>query len=73
MFLHELPVSPLLAELPSILLTAGTFGTAWTFIAYALVGVVAVLFIYNFVPETKNKTLEQISAELSSRCVLYIL
>lgn len=44
-----------------------TFGTSWTFIFYSVICVLAVIFIYKYVPETKNRTLEQISAELSTR------
>ena len=49
------------------LFSSGTFGTSWTFIFYSVVCVLAVIFIYKYVPETKNRTLEQISAELSTR------
>lgn len=40
-----------------------TFGPLWTFWLYALVGVVAWIFVYRLVPETKGKTLEQIEAQ----------
>lgn len=46
---------------------AGSIGTSFTFIFYAVICIVAVLFIYKYVPETKNRTLEQISAELNAR------
>ncbi|XP_020623662.1 solute carrier family 2, facilitated glucose transporter member 12-like [Orbicella faveolata] len=44
-----------------------SIGTSSTFIFYAVICIVAVLFIYKYVPETKNRTLEQISAELNAR------
>lgn len=44
-----------------------SIGTSSTFIFYAVVCVLAVLFVYKYVPETKNRTLEQISAELNAR------
>lgn len=44
-----------------------TFGTSWTFIFYTVICIAALIFIYKYVPETKNRTLEQISAELNSR------
>lgn len=44
-----------------------SIGTSSTFIVYAVICIIAVLFIYEYVPETKNRTLEQISAELNAR------
>ena len=44
-----------------------SIGTSSTFIFYAVICVVAVFFIDKYVPETKNRTLEQISAELNAR------
>jgi len=44
-----------------------TFGTSWTFIFYTIICILAVIFIYKYVPETKNRTLEQISAEFNAR------
>lgn len=40
-----------------------SFGPAWTFWLYALVGIVAWIFVVRLVPETKGKTLEQIEAQ----------
>jgi MFS transporter, SP family, galactose:H+ symporter len=40
-----------------------SFGRPWTFWLYALVGVIAWIFVYRLVPETKGKTLEQIEAQ----------
>jgi MFS transporter, SP family, galactose:H+ symporter len=45
-------------------------GHAWTFWVYALVGVVAWIFVYKLVPETKGKTLEEIEAEGRARARL---
>lgn len=42
-------------------------GTSSTFIFYAVVCILALLFVYKYVPETKGRTLEQISAELNAR------
>ncbi|HXW61720.1 MAG TPA: sugar porter family MFS transporter [Candidatus Acidoferrales bacterium] len=39
-----------------------TLGRPWTFWLYAIVGVVAWIFVLRMVPETKGKTLEQIEA-----------
>ncbi|KAL9980903.1 hypothetical protein ACROYT_G009544 [Oculina patagonica] len=44
-----------------------SIGSSTTFIFYAVICIAAVLFIYKYVPETKNRTLEQISAELNAR------
>lgn len=43
----------------------GSIGPFWTFLTYALIGVVAIFFICHFVPETKGKSLELVSAELN--------
>jgi sugar porter (SP) family MFS transporter len=40
-----------------------SLGPAWTFWLYALVGIVAWIFVARIVPETKGKTLEQIEAQ----------
>ena len=45
----------------------GSIGPSSTFVFYAVVCVIAVLFVYKYVPETKNRTLEQVSAELNAR------
>ncbi len=37
-------------------------GRAWTFWLYAIVGVLAWIFVYKMVPETKGRTLEEIEA-----------
>lgn len=42
-------------------------GTSSTFVFYAVVCILALLFVYKYVPETKGRTLEQISAELNAR------
>jgi hypothetical protein len=43
-----------------------SFGIAATFLMYAGICLLAVLFIFVFVPETKNRTLEQITHQLHS-------
>ncbi|XP_064626361.1 solute carrier family 2, facilitated glucose transporter member 12-like isoform X2 [Lineus longissimus] len=40
-------------------------GVSWTFILYSGICAIAVVFIFSFVPETKNRSLEQISSDLS--------
>ncbi|XP_014662710.1 PREDICTED: solute carrier family 2, facilitated glucose transporter member 12-like isoform X2 [Priapulus caudatus] len=45
----------------------GAIGTSWTFISYGFICFASILFIYVFVPETKNKSLEKISKELNNR------
>ncbi|KAL4624365.1 solute carrier family 2, facilitated glucose transporter member 10 [Arapaima gigas] len=42
-------------------------GISRTFLLYGVVGVVAVLFIYTTLPETKGKSLEEIDKELSKK------
>jgi SP family galactose:H+ symporter-like MFS transporter len=40
-----------------------SLGRPWTFWLYALVGIIAWIFVYRRVPETKGKTLEQIESQ----------
>ena len=63
-----------MANWGSNLLVALTFlsllhvlGRPWTFWLYALIGVLAWIFVLRMVPETKGKTLEQIEANWRSR------
>jgi predicted MFS family arabinose efflux permease len=54
-----------------------SFGIAATFLMYAGICLLAVLFIFVFVPETKNRTLEQIAYQLHSgpvtqSCIKYL-
>ncbi|XP_077191646.1 solute carrier family 2, facilitated glucose transporter member 10 [Paroedura picta] len=42
-------------------------GLSWMFLLYGLVGVVAVIFIYFFVPETKGQSLEEIDHQFSKK------
>lgn len=44
-----------------------TLGASWTFIFYTVICLVGLIFIYKYVPETKNRSLEQISAEFNTR------
>jgi sugar porter (SP) family MFS transporter len=44
-----------------------SIGRPWTFWLYALVGVIAWIFVNRLVPETKGKTLEQIEAQWRGR------
>lgn len=39
-------------------------GASGTFLIYFIIGIVTILFVYNWVPETKGVTLEQIEANL---------
>ncbi|XP_063001879.1 solute carrier family 2, facilitated glucose transporter member 10 isoform X1 [Elgaria multicarinata webbii] len=48
----------------------GAIGLSWTFLLYGLVGVMAVLFIYLFVPETKGQSLEEIDQQFSKKRLL---
>jgi hypothetical protein len=47
-------------------------GVSWTFILYSGVCAVAFVFIFSFVPETKNRSLEQISSDLSQGWVCVV-
>ncbi|NXO80100.1 GTR10 protein, partial [Sitta europaea] len=42
-------------------------GFSWMFLLYGLMGVMAVLFIYFFVPETKGQSLEEIDQQFSRK------
>ncbi|NWI05786.1 GTR10 protein, partial [Tichodroma muraria] len=42
-------------------------GFSWMFLLYGLMGVMAVLFIYLFVPETKGQSLEEIDQQFSKK------
>ncbi|XP_039419564.1 solute carrier family 2, facilitated glucose transporter member 10 [Corvus cornix cornix] len=44
-------------------------GFSWMFLLYGLVGVMAVIFIYLFVPETKGQSLEEIDQQFSRKRV----
>ena len=44
-----------------------SIGRPWTFWLYALVGLIAWIFVFRMVPETKGKTLEQIEARWRAR------
>lgn len=44
----------------------GTLGTAGTFWLYAVLGIISLLIMYFYVPETKNVSLEQIESNLLS-------
>ncbi|HKV04622.1 MAG TPA: sugar porter family MFS transporter [Candidatus Acidoferrales bacterium] len=63
-----------MANWGSNLLVALTFlsllrslGRPWTFWLYSLIGIMAWIFVFRLVPETKGKTLEQIEAEWRAR------
>ncbi|XP_065061741.1 solute carrier family 2, facilitated glucose transporter member 12-like [Rhopilema esculentum] len=45
----------------------GSLGPSITFMIYSILGFFAMIFVYGFVPETKCRSLEQISDELSKR------
>ncbi|NXD08314.1 GTR10 protein, partial [Nothocercus nigrocapillus] len=44
-----------------------TIGFSWLFLLYGLIGVMAVIFIYLFVPETKGQSLEEIDQQFSRK------
>jgi sugar porter (SP) family MFS transporter len=44
----------------------GAIGKAWTFTLYAVMGVLGIVFFLTKVPETKNRTLEEIEHELGT-------
>uniref|UniRef100_A0A8C3UHK3 Solute carrier family 2, facilitated glucose transporter member 10 n=2 Tax=Catharus ustulatus TaxID=91951 RepID=A0A8C3UHK3_CATUS len=44
-------------------------GFSWMFLLYGLMGVMAVIFIYIFVPETKGQSLEEIDQQFSRKRV----
>ncbi|XP_006812575.1 solute carrier family 2, facilitated glucose transporter member 12-like [Saccoglossus kowalevskii] len=45
-------------------------GISWTFILYGFICAASIVFVYLFVPETKNRSLEQVSADIN-RSSLY--
>ncbi|CAH1774013.1 unnamed protein product [Owenia fusiformis] len=47
-----------------------TIGIGWLFTGYAFVCFIATCFIFSFVPETKNRSLEQVSNEMKSSSAL---
>ena len=51
----------------TFLTTMEALGASLTFWAYAVMSVIAMAVVYRFVPETKGKTLEEISARLAHR------
>ncbi|MBN8235821.1 sugar porter family MFS transporter [Halobacillus kuroshimensis] len=42
----------------------GAIGTAWVFVLFAVIGILAFLFVYTYVPETKGRSLEEIENDL---------
>ncbi len=44
-----------------------SLGSSVLFLVYAVIGIVAFLFVLKFVPETKGKSLEEIEAEITSK------
>lgn len=51
-------------KLPHFFFCKGLVGIAGTFLSYSSVCAVSVVFIFFFVPETKDQSLEQVSAAL---------
>ncbi|XP_041432884.1 solute carrier family 2, facilitated glucose transporter member 10-like isoform X2 [Xenopus laevis] len=45
----------------------GSIGLGWTFLMYSGVGILAIAFIYFFIPETKGQSLEEIDQQLSAK------
>uniref|UniRef100_A0A8C0ENA2 Solute carrier family 2, facilitated glucose transporter member 10 n=1 Tax=Bubo bubo TaxID=30461 RepID=A0A8C0ENA2_BUBBB len=46
-------------------------GFSWMFLLYGLMGMMAVIFIYLFVPETKGQSLEEIDQQFSRKRYVY--
>ena len=42
------------------------FGQAWTFGGFALLGLISLLLVWLFLPETRNKTLEELEQQFQS-------
>ncbi|XP_072046510.1 solute carrier family 2, facilitated glucose transporter member 10-like [Amphiura filiformis] len=47
-----------------------SIGTSWTFLTYSAICGVSILFVFLLIPETKNKSLEQISVDLKKGSTL---
>ncbi|XP_072046507.1 solute carrier family 2, facilitated glucose transporter member 10-like [Amphiura filiformis] len=47
-----------------------SIGTSWTFLIYSAICGVSILFVFLLIPETKNKSLEQISVDLKKGSTL---
>jgi len=48
-------------------LSADAIGFSWMFLLYGLTGLMALIFIYIFVPETKGQSLEEIDQQFSRK------
>ncbi|GGE40153.1 putative metabolite transport protein CsbC [Pullulanibacillus camelliae] len=46
---------------------SASLGVAWVFIIFAIIGVLAFIFVSRFVPETKGRSLEEIERDLRSK------
>uniref|UniRef100_A0A8C5MSZ5 Solute carrier family 2, facilitated glucose transporter member 10 n=1 Tax=Leptobrachium leishanense TaxID=445787 RepID=A0A8C5MSZ5_9ANUR len=55
----------------SFLDTVDAIGLSWTFLVYGMMGILAIIFIYLFIPETKGKSLEEIDKEFSTNRSLH--
>ncbi|XP_044155135.1 solute carrier family 2, facilitated glucose transporter member 10 [Bufo gargarizans] len=44
-----------------------SIGLSWTFLLYGIIGVVAIIFIYLFIPETKGRSLQEIDKLFSDK------
>jgi hypothetical protein len=51
----------------SVLTLINTITATGMFWLYALFGIIGILFVYRFVPESKGRTLEEVDAELMRR------
>ncbi|KAE8576353.1 hypothetical protein XENTR_v10004150 [Xenopus tropicalis] len=47
-----------------------SIGLSWTFLLYGVVGLLAIAFIYFFIPETKGQSLEEIDKQFSTKRIL---
>ena len=55
----------------SFLSLTQTIGTAWTFMMFGIVAIVAIFFVIIFVPETKGVPMEEVEKMLEQRSLQF--